>query len=123
MKKDNNKTVMSPRLEKGRFIPGENRMRDKETLLPIHAVQEKRYNRDSDEDMDPEGLIEMELDHKLPGNWNEMDFSKNGTGNDRDVQGADLDDEEEAIGSVDDGKNYYCIGGDGQMVLDECIIN
>ena len=123
MKKGKNRTGITHGPENKRFIPLKNPTGDKEILLPIHAAPEKNYNRDSDEDMDPEGLIEMEMNHKLPDNWNEIDFSNNETGNDPDEQGAVGDDKEESIRSEDDFKNYYNKGAHGQAVLDEGIIN
>jgi len=41
------------------------------------------------------------------------------TGSDLDIPGADLDDEEEAIGSEDEENNYYSIGGDNHDGLEE----
>lgn len=44
--------------------------------------------------------------------WNEKDFDDLETGEDLDIQGAELDDEMEDIGSEDEENNYYSIGGD-----------
>lgn len=40
-------------------------------------------------------------------------------GDDLDVPGSDLDDEEEIIGTEDEENNYYSIGGDEHNDLDE----
>ena len=40
-------------------------------------------------------------------------------GTDLDVPGAELDDEQEKIGSEDEENNYYSIGGDDHSILDE----
>jgi hypothetical protein len=46
---------------------------------------------------------------------------KKGTsaGNDLDVPGAELDDEDEAIGEEDEENNYYSLGGDNHEDLEE----
>lgn len=41
------------------------------------------------------------------------------TGDDLDVPGAELDDEQEDIGSEDEENNYYSLGGDENSNLDE----
>ena len=50
---------------------------------------------------------------------NEKDFDKDQTGEDLDIPGAELDDEQEEIGSEDEENNYYSIGGDNHNDLDE----
>jgi hypothetical protein len=41
------------------------------------------------------------------------------TGSDLDIPGAELDDEQESIGSEDEENNYYSLGGDDHENLDE----
>jgi hypothetical protein len=41
------------------------------------------------------------------------------SGDDLDVPGSELDDEQERIGSEDEENNYYSIGGDNHNDLDE----
>lgn len=43
--------------------------------------------------------------------WNTENFDTNHTGDDLDVPGAELDDEEEDIGEEDEENNYYSLGG------------
>jgi hypothetical protein len=55
---------------------------------------------------------------------NPEDISKNKelnglSGNDLDVPGSELDDEQEEIGSEDEENNYYSLGGDDHNDLDE----
>ena len=54
-----------------------------------------------------------------PERKNEKDFEEDMTGNDLDVPGAELDDEQENIGSEDEENNYYSLGGDDHENLDE----
>ncbi len=48
-----------------------------------------------------------------------MDFEDGETENDLDVPGAELDDQQERIGSEDEENNYYSIGGDNHNDLEE----
>lgn len=41
------------------------------------------------------------------------------SGDDLDIPGSELDDEQEAVGSEDEENNYYSLGGDGKNNLDE----
>lgn len=49
----------------------------------------------------------------------EETWQKDKTGEDLDVPGADLDDEEEAIGEEDEENNLYSLGGDRHRDLEE----
>jgi hypothetical protein len=53
------------------------------------------------------------------GRNNEKEFSEDVSGDDLDIPGAELDDEDEAVGSEDEENNYYSIGGDNHNDLDE----
>lgn len=76
---------------------------------PFYPISEDIYNRNKEEeDIDPEDLSKL----KQP-NQNEE------SGNSLDIPGADLDDNEEVIGSEDEENNYYSIGGDEHNDLDE----
>ena len=55
----------------------------------------------------------------MPGKQNEKDLNEDETGNSLDVPGAELDDEQEKIGSEDEENNYYSLGGDDHNDLDE----
>jgi hypothetical protein len=50
---------------------------------------------------------------------NEKDFDQDKSGDDLDVPGAELDDDQEAIGSEDEENNYYSLGGDNHNNLEE----
>ena len=49
----------------------------------------------------------------------EKDFSDDITGSDLDIPGAELDDNQENIGSEDEENNYYSLGGDEHNDLEE----
>jgi hypothetical protein len=50
---------------------------------------------------------------------NEKDFKDDVSGNDLDIPGSELDDDQENIGSEDEENNYYSLGGDNHENLDE----
>lgn len=49
----------------------------------------------------------------------ELDTDIELSGDDLDIPGSDLDDEQEAIGSEDEENNYYSLGGDNHDDLEE----
>ena len=73
-----------------------------------------------EDDVDPEDIsrpkspVELEAD-----DWNEKSFSDDLTGEDLDVPGAELDDEDEMIGREDEENNYYSLGGDNHENQEE----
>jgi len=50
---------------------------------------------------------------------NEKNFRDDETGEDLDVPGSELDDDEENVGNEDEENNYYSLGGDDHENLDE----
>jgi len=50
---------------------------------------------------------------------NEKDFKDDVSGADLDIPGAELDDQQENVGSEDEENNYYSIGGDNHNDLEE----
>lgn len=79
---------------------------DKKFPLPIYDKKEDIYNQGDELALDEQGQV---IDKKSvkPG------------GNDLDVPGAELDDENEAIGEEDEENNYYSLGGDNHENLEE----
>jgi hypothetical protein len=89
---------------------------------PSYSVNEDIYSKSKEEEnIDPENLQK----DKIPNGKaefaleNEMEIEEDESGNDLDVPGAELDDEQEAIGSEDEENNYYSIGGDDYNYLDD----
>jgi hypothetical protein len=50
---------------------------------------------------------------------NEKSFEEDLLGDDLDIPGSELDDEQEKIGSEDEENNYYSVGGDNHNDLEE----
>ncbi len=80
------------------------------------------YNNSTQEaDIDPANTDAL----KTPNEENEIEsvdenrFKLDETGNGLDIPGAELDNEEEAVGSEDEENNYYSIGGDNHTDLEE----
>lgn len=69
--------------------------------------------------IDPEDMSSEKSPNLKPGQMNEKSFKDDLTGDDLDVPGSELDDEEEAIGSEDEENNYYSLGGDNHNDLEE----
>lgn len=89
---------------------------------PASTAGEDIYNKYQEEkDVNPEDVSAAkdlnETDTTDPNN--EKDFEDDETGEDLDVPGSELDDEEESVGSEDEENNYYSIGGDDHDDLDE----
>lgn len=87
---------------------------------PVYPPAEDIYNNAIEEvDIDPSDLLKNKTPNEKAGNWNEMNFEENSSGDDLDVPGSELDDEQESIGNEDEENNYYSIGGDDHNDLEE----
>jgi hypothetical protein len=74
-----------------------------------YPANEDIYNQDEElEDIDPDGISnERSLNINNDNEWKQ---NSDKLGNDLDVPGAELDDEQEEIGSEDEENNYYSEG-------------
>src|SRR5882757_9848191 len=73
---------------------------------PIYPVKDDIYNREKEEeDINPEFPTTRKSANEAPDRLNEKDFREDKTGSDLDVPGAELDDEQEIIGSEDEENN------------------
>lgn len=72
-------------------------------------------------DIDPDDITKTKAPVKMESveTANEKGFEDDLTGNDLDVPGAELDDEDELTGSEDEENNYYSLGGDNHADLEE----
>ena len=89
---------------------------------PLYPVDEDIYNKSQEqENVNPEDISKNKEPNENDNSEsaNEKDFAEDESGSDLDVPGAELDDEEEAIGSEDEENNYYSLGGDNHNDLDE----
>jgi len=78
-----------------------------------YPLSEDIYNRSKEEkDIDPEDISKNKTPNEKSGMRNEKDFDDDRSGNDLDIPGSELDDEQESIGSEDEENNYYSIGDD-----------
>ena len=91
--------------------------------MPVYAVSsvgQDVYDQYVEEsELDPENPAQTKEPNEEPGQRNEKDFSEDQSGDDLDVPGTELDDEQEKIGSEDEENNYYSIGGDNHNDLEE----
>ena len=89
---------------------------------PLNTKNEDIYdNNKLEESIDPED-ISLRKENKKKGELrgsNEKGFLDDETGEDLDIPGAELDDDEEKIGSEDEENNYYSLGGDNHDNLEE----
>jgi len=93
-------------------LPGYPLYPESEDIFDENLV-EKEINP---EDISKTKVVDKSL--KDEGN-NEKDFKDDKSGDDLDIPGSELDDEQEEIGSEDEENNYYSLGGDDNSDLDE----
>jgi len=80
---------------------------------PLYPPGEDIYsNYTKEEEIDPEQLSRIKAPVILADLINQLDFKHELTEDELDVPGAELDDEQEIIGSEDEENNYYSLGGD-----------
>jgi hypothetical protein len=70
-------------------------------------------------DVDPEDITKNKTPNQEEGTLNEKYFEDDMSGDDLDVPGSELDDQQEKVGSEDEENNYYSLGGDNHNDLDE----
>jgi hypothetical protein len=113
-KKDKADELLEKQLEKEEIIsfPG----------YPLYPASEDIYSKyRKDLLIDPEEAAEMQesIDKAKVHTRNEKDFDEDVSGDDLDVPGSELDNQQEAIGSEDEENNYYSLGGDNHDDLEE----
>lgn len=95
------------------------------TILPGYPLYPdgddiyNKYKKDKHLDTEDVTKIKVTNENTKIGKNNEKDFDEDFSGNDLDVPGSELDDQQEDIGSEDEENNYYSIGGDGHDNLEE----
>jgi hypothetical protein len=72
-----------------------------------------------DKDLDPDNPDEDKAPNEEIDALNEKEFDDDLTGEDLDVPGSELDDQQESVGSEDEENNYYSLGGDNHNDLEE----
>lgn len=87
---------------------------------PHYPASEDIYAQEKEEtDIDPENPDKIKSVNATSRKLNEKNFPEAKSGSDLDVPGAELDDEEEEIGSEDEENNHYSLGGDNHENLEE----
>lgn len=86
----------------------------------MYASADDIYNRAYKEtDINPGVLSITKTQNEETEPLNEKEFEDDMSGDDLDVPGSELDDEQENVGSEDEENNYYSLGGDNHNDLDE----
>lgn len=81
---------------------------------PLYPANEDIFSKGMEENnVDPDDPSKTKAPNEKAGKKNQKDFSEDVSGDDLDVPGSELDDEQERIGSEDEENNYYSLGGDG----------
>lgn len=100
---------------KDNFPKAANEQIENKDGYPKYPESEDIYNKfDKEFDIDPEDISKKKTNETADedSEWNEMDLDLEHPGDDLDVPGAELDDEQEDIGSEDEENNFYSIGDD-----------
>ena len=87
---------------------------------PVYPPSEDIYNQGKEEtEIDPEDISKTKTSNANDGKYNEKNFNQDKSGSDLDIPGAELDDQQEDIGSEDEENNGYSIGSDNHNDLEE----
>ena len=107
--KNNSKTNTDNAPENNDDFPG----------YPPYPAGEDIYNNSKEVDLPSGSKIEINPTVERVDKLNEKNFNEDKSGGDLDIPGAELDDQEERIGSEDEENNYYSLGGDNHENLEE----
>ena len=69
--------------------------------------------------LDPENPLEINESKGEEGKAEEKDFEADMSGQDLDVPGSELDDQQESVGSEDEENNHYSLGDDDRITPEE----
>ena len=75
-------------------------------------------NSKKETEISPENIAKKKTPNS-DSKMNEKSFKQDMSGDDLDVPGSELDDQQESVGSEDEENNYYSLGGDNHSNLDE----
>ncbi len=80
---------------------------------PKYPPSDDIYNQEKLEtEINPENLLNNKTPNQEAGTLNKKGFDEEMLGDDLDVPGSELDDQQESVGSEDEENNYYSLGGD-----------
>ena len=87
---------------------------------PLYPASEDMYSKGKKEmSLNPEDSSRHKANNEERSTSNEKDFDDDMSGDDLDVPGSELDDQQESVGSEDEENNYYSLGGDNHDDLEE----
>lgn len=87
---------------------------------PLYPPSEDIYSKGKKEmSLNPEDLSKKKAPNEGKSDSNEKDFEDDMSGDDLDIPGSELDDQQESVGSEDEENNYYSLGGDNHNDLEE----
>ncbi|WP_339706738.1 hypothetical protein [Algoriphagus aquimarinus] len=87
---------------------------------PLYPPSDDIYSKGKKEmNINPEDTSRKKTRMDLENSSNEKSFEDDMSGDDLDVPGSELDDQQESVGSEDEENNYYSLGGDNHNDLDE----
>ncbi len=87
---------------------------------PLYPPSDDIYSKGKEErDLNPEDITKRKSPNESKGSMNEKSFEDDMSGDDLDVPGSELDDDQESVGSEDEENNYYSLGGDKHNDLEE----
>jgi hypothetical protein len=98
----------------------DNEVIEKRKGFLLYLNNEDLFNKFQIEDnTNPDDLSDIDISSDIIENDNERDLDSELMGDNLDVPGSELDDQEENIGSEDEENNYYSIGGENHDSLEE----
>jgi hypothetical protein len=122
MKANDNKTEIPTRPPRKKSLPGQqtgNEEKDNLSGYPAYPASEDIYSKYQEEkNINPEDISKTKEQNDTGLN-NEKDFNDDVSGSDLDIPGAEMDDNQENIGSEDEENNYYSLGDDSPDDLEE----
>jgi hypothetical protein len=104
----------------GRKIDAE--IKDNVTGYPLYPASEDIYSKYKEEkNINPDDVskIKESTENENIETDHQKDSNNDLFGNDLDIPGSELDDEQENIGNEDEENNYYSLGGDDHDDLEE----
>lgn len=115
---DKEKKVKKPKAPDYKAYPAEEDIFRHDRKKPLDSdLESEEKMRDSEadprefplEDFDP--VIRKQFSTPEDDTWNTENFDTDHSGDDLDIPGGELDDQDENIGREDEENNYYSIGG------------
>lgn len=118
----NNTTGIPYRSPRKNSLPGQqtgNENKDNLSGYPAYPASEDIYSKyEEEKNINPEDISKTKEQNDTGLN-NEKDFKDDVSGSDLDIPGAEMDDNQENIGSEDEENNYYSLGDDSPDDLEE----